>query len=106
MKLETVRKFAMSLPEVSEAPHHEFGSFRVKGKIFVTFPPDQEFIHVFIPEALRDEALALHPEYIENLLWGGKVAGIRVRLAGADAAAVKRLVKAAWHHKAPKQENE
>lgn len=103
MKMAVVRKFAMSLPEVSEAPHHEYGSFRVSGKIFVTFPPGDEFIHVFIPEELRDEAITVYSTFVENLLWGGKVVGIRVRLAAADAAAVKRLVKEAWTYKAPKK---
>lgn len=57
MKLATLRKFALSLPEVTEEPHHDFGSFRVRGKIFVTVPPGEEFIHVFAPEPVREQAL-------------------------------------------------
>jgi hypothetical protein len=101
MKMSTVRKFAMSLPDVSEAPHHNFGSFRVCGKIFVTMPPGDEFIHIFVPDAVRDEALTLHSEFAENLWWGSKTVGIRVQLAAAEASAVKRWMKEAWTYKAP-----
>jgi hypothetical protein len=103
MKMSTVRDFAMSLPDVSEAPHHNFGSFRVSGKIFVTIPPGDELIHIFVPDAVRDEALVLHPDFAENLWWGSKIVGIRVQLAAADASAVKRWVREAWTHKAPKR---
>lgn len=102
MKLSAVRKFAMSLPEVSEEPHHNFGSFRVRGKIFVTLPPGDEFIHVFAPEQAREQALATHGAFVEKLLWGAKVLGLKVRLAGADPAVVNLLVRQAWEHKAPK----
>lgn len=36
VKLETVRKLAMSFPEAIESPHFEKASFRVKKKIFAT----------------------------------------------------------------------
>jgi len=102
MKLPAVSKFAKSLPEVTDEPHHDSGSFRVRGKIFVTVPPGGEWLHVFVPDALRDEALAIHGSFTESLTWGGKVVGLRLRLADADEAAVRRLVLAAWRHKAPK----
>jgi YjbR len=101
MKFSTVHTFAMSLPEVTEEPHHHFGSFRVRGKIFVTVPPEQTHLHVFVTEAQRELALAMYPEFIEKLLWGGKVVGIRIALEKANAAAVKLLVRQAYEHKAP-----
>ncbi|WP_373521816.1 MmcQ/YjbR family DNA-binding protein [Aquiflexum sp.] len=36
-QFDFVRSFALSLPEVTEEPHFEKTSFRVKKKIFVTF---------------------------------------------------------------------
>lgn len=102
MKLETLRAFALSLPEVAEAPHHHFGSFRVRGKIFVTVPPGEEYVHVFVSELERERALVLHPGFTERLLWGGKVVGVRVSLANAGPKVVKDLVLAAWRFKAPK----
>ena len=102
MNLAQVRLHATSLQDVTEAPHHHFSSFRVRGKIFVTIPPDEEHIHVFVSETDREQALALYPEFVEKLLWGGKAVGLRIALAPAKPAAVKALVTKAWMNKAPK----
>src|SRR4030095_2231480 len=83
MKIAQVRRYALSLPEVTEQPHFEYSSFRVRGKIFVAVP-DEEHIHFFVGEAQREQALALHSMFVEKLFWGGKVCGIRVRLSGAS----------------------
>jgi hypothetical protein len=101
MKLAQIETFARSLPEVTQAPHHHFDSFRVRGKIFVTVPPGGEFIHVFVPEPERETALALHPDWVEKLLWGGKVVGLRISLVRAKPSAAKALVHQAWRSKAP-----
>ncbi|MDE2370837.1 MAG: MmcQ/YjbR family DNA-binding protein [Burkholderiales bacterium] len=74
-------------------------SFRVRGRIFVTFPPAADHIRVFVDEIERDKALAMHPEFVSKLLWGGKVAGLRIDLESAQPAVVKALVTAAWEHK-------
>ncbi len=99
MKLAQVRRYALGLGEVTEEPHHNFSSFRVRGKIFVTIPPDEVHVHVFPNETTREQALAVHPEFVEKLLWGAKAVGVRVKLADADAGAVNALVHAAWQHK-------
>ena len=96
MKLESVRKHAMSLEAVSEEPHHDYSSFRVRGKIFVTVPPTKDFIHVFVGEEEREQSIALYGGFIEKLLWGGKVVGLRIALEPANAAAVKALVSKAY----------
>ena len=96
MKFSTLRTYALSLPDVTEAPHHHFGSFRVRGKIFVTIPPEKTHIHVFVSEEQRELALALYPAFAENLLWGGKVVGLRLTLGAAPAAVSKQLVRQAW----------
>jgi len=92
MKIAQVRAYALSLPEVIEAPHHHFSSFRAGGKIFLTVPPDEQFIHVFVAEEQRAVALLLAPECIEKLFWGDKVAGLRISLAEAKPALVKQLL--------------
>jgi hypothetical protein len=46
VKLNDVRRIAMSLPEVTEEPHFAYTSFRVKGEIFATAPPDGEQLHI------------------------------------------------------------
>ena len=92
----------MSLEAVTEEPHHHFSSFRVRGKIFVTIPPDEEFIHVFVGEEDREPTLRLYPEFTEKLLWGSKVLGLRVRLASAVPAVVKSLVSKAYETRVQK----
>lgn len=37
VSIEAFRKLALSFPEVTEEPHFEKTSFRVKGKIFATY---------------------------------------------------------------------
>jgi hypothetical protein len=101
--LDRVRRHALSLPEATEQPHFDYTSFRVRGKIFVTAPPDGQHLHVFVDEEQRELALAVHSTCVEKLWWGGKVAGLRVDLSKADAKVVNELVRQAWAHKAPKK---
>jgi len=102
MKIEQVRAYALSLADVVEAPHHHFSSFRVGGKIFVTVPPDELSLHVFVAEEQRELALLLAPECVEKLLWGGKVVGLRLHLAKAKPTLIKQLLKQAWETKSQK----
>ena len=102
MKLGDARRIALALPEAAEAPHFDFTSFRIRGKIFATAPPEGGHLNVFVADEDREQALALHPEYIEKLWWGKRVVGLRVRLAGAPAAVVRALLERAWKRKAPR----
>jgi hypothetical protein len=102
MKLDELRRQALSLPETTEEPHHDFGSFRVKGKIFVTVPPGDTHAHLFVPEPLREAALAMEPGFLEKLTWGQKVVGLRAILAKAKPEVMRHLVEQAWLAKAPK----
>jgi hypothetical protein len=74
---------ALEETRIKKRPHHAYSSFRVKGKIFVTVPPGGEHIHAFVDYNERDRAIALYPHFVEKLLWGGKVVGLRVRLPDA-----------------------
>ena len=100
MKIATVRKYALSLADVTEQPHHEYASFRVRARIFVTVPPAEDVIHVFVDEEDRERALAMYPQWAERLLWGGKVRGLRITLGEALPSAVKSLVRKAYDAKA------
>ena len=103
MKLATVRRHALSLHAVTEEPHHDHASFRVRGRIFVTVPPSADAIHVFVEEADRELAVAMYPDWAESLMWGGKAKGVRIALATAPAAAVKSLVAKAYESRAGKR---
>ena len=103
MKFSVLQTFALSRPEVTQAPHHHMNPFWVAGKIFVTVVPDQSHIHVFLAEPRREQALALYPPYAEKLFRGSKVAGLRVSPGKAPAGWVKPVVRQAWANKAPKR---
>ena len=102
MKFEAARRLALALPQAEEAPHFDFTSFRIHKKIFATAPPDGLHLHVFVDDDERERAVALNAECMEKLWWGKKVVGVRVALAKAPAAEVRRLLENAWRRKAPK----
>ena len=101
MTLAQIRKYALSLSGATEEPHFDRTSFRVNGKIFVTARPSDSHIHVFVPEQVREPAIAMHPDFVSKLLWGGKVVGLRVELPKADPAVVRDLVENAWRVRRP-----
>jgi hypothetical protein len=102
VNLNDARRIAMSLPAVTEEPHFEYTSFRVKGRIFATAPPDGGYLHIFVGDEEREAALFIESGFIEKLLWGGKVRGLRVALRTAKMPMVARLMKKAWLRRAPK----
>jgi hypothetical protein len=102
VNLNDARRIAMSLPEVTEEPHFEYTSFRVKGRIFATAPPDGRHLHIFVADEDLELALLMEPRFIEKLLWGGKVRGLRVVLLRAKIPVVTRLLQKAWLRRAPK----
>lgn len=103
MNIEQARSYALSLPRVTEQPHHKYSSFRISGKIFATVPPDGLYLHVFVDEPEREYALAMYPAAFQKLSWGEAVVGLRVLLAEARPASVQRLLHSAWSRKAPKK---
>lgn len=99
---QSVRAFALSLPEVAEAPHFDKTSFRVRGKIIATAPSDGRFLHVFIDESQARALAAGAPAAFEELWWGKRLAGVRIKLDAADADLVFSLIEDAWCMRAPK----
>lgn len=98
--LDELRRFALALPDTTEEPHHHFGSWRVRGRIFVTLPPGGEYLHIFLPEAQRELALAMDAEFLEPVRWGSKVLGVRAALPQARKSTVLQLVRQAYDFKA------
>jgi hypothetical protein len=103
MKLADARRIALSLPEATEEPHFDLASFRVKGKIFATVPPEEKYLHVFVDGPVLDVLPAAQPKAYEKLFWGKRLAGLRVTLAAAKAADVEELLRSAWRRRAPKK---
>ena len=98
----TVRRLALSLPDATEAPHHDMTSFRVAGKIFATMPPDERCVHVFVGEEDVRAYCAEFPGTVEELWWGTRLSGCRVELARATAPLLRELLTEAWRRRAPK----
>ena len=103
MKIDRVRRFALSLPEAIEARHFESVSFRIRGRIFATVPPGDVLLHVFVDEETRETALALEPDCLEKLFWGGRAWGLRVDLTKARPRVVESLLTQSWRGEAPKK---
>ncbi len=102
MQLQAARRLALALPGSTEVPHHALTSWRVGGRIFATADPAQPaWLRVFVPEAVREPALAMHPQALSPLRWGARVVGLQIDLAQADTALVHALLHAAWRVRAP-----
>jgi hypothetical protein len=100
--LAEARRLVLSMPEVTEEPHFDMTSFRVRGKIFVTVPPDGTRLHVFVDPLEVEAYMAQDPAAFEPLHWGQRVRGLRVTLAAASAASLAEVIEEAWRRRAPK----
>lgn len=103
MRIETARRFALSLPETTEEPHFDMSSFRVHGKIFATMPREPGILHVFVDEAESRSLAVSNPEAYSELWWGKRLSGLRVDLRRAERREVCELLELAWRRKAPKK---
>jgi hypothetical protein len=100
--LAEARRLALSMPEATEEPHFDMTSFRVRGKIFVTVPPDGSRLHVFVDPLEVEAYVAQDPAAFEPLHWGKQVRGLCVTLAPTSAASLAEIIEEAWRRKAPK----
>jgi hypothetical protein len=102
MKLDTARRFALSLPETTEEPHLEkSSSSRVKGRTFATVPPGGNHLHVYVDP---DDARALideEPGAYEEVMRGRRPEAkwLRVNLPAAGIAQVRELLEGAWRRR-------
>jgi hypothetical protein len=95
-----VRGWALSLPECTEQPHHDIGSFRVRGKIFATVP-DDERVRIMVDEHEILAAAASHPDACHPVYWGKRISCVAVDIAAAPADLIRELLTEAWLRKAP-----
>ncbi len=99
--MAAARRVALSLPEATEAPHHDMSSFRVNNKIFATVP-DSTHLHVMVDEDDAALAVAECPSGCEELWWGKRMSGVRVDLAHVDGGLLTELLTESWRRRAPK----
>jgi hypothetical protein len=99
----TVRRVALSMPESTEAPHHDMTSFRVAGKIFATVPPSEDRVHIFLPDDEIHAYCAEYPGVVEELWWGKRLSGCRVNLTQTNQSLLREMLTEAWRRRAPKK---
>jgi hypothetical protein len=90
------------LPEAVEQDHHGRPSFRVAGKTFAT-QWDERHLNVMLDEDGIRTAVHEHPEACAEVLWGKRLAAVRVDLRRVDVDRLASLLADAWETKAPKR---
>ena len=94
MNRETVRRLLLALPDVSEQPHFQAASFRVKGAILATLPPKGGELRVFLKDdGLRDQWLQREPEALRPQYWGARRVGLTVDLTLAQPGWLAELLR-------------
>lgn len=103
MNASQFRKLALSMPEAIESSHMGHPDFRVRGKIFATLSPDEDW-GVLKLDLDQQEALVLaHPTMFEAVPGGwGRRGYSKVLLKQARVAPVREAMTAAWLNTAPK----
>jgi len=104
MKAGEFRRMALSFPESLENSHMNHPDFRVRGKIFATLGPDEDWGMVKLTadqqaSFMRDEPDVFQPA---SGAWGVQGATI-VHLRNAKIATVLQALTAAWRNAAPKR---
>jgi hypothetical protein len=97
---QQVRQMALAMPEAAESQHQGTPDFRVRGKIFVTLPPDGERAVLKLTPADLDLFVHNDPEIFRDV-WGGR--WMSVDLARVDPDLFGRLLVDAWCLAAPKR---
>jgi hypothetical protein len=100
VSIDEARRLALSLPETVEQDHHGRPSFRVAGRIFATLW-DQDHMNVMLDESGILTAVQAHPDVCAEVMWGKRLAAVRVTLPDADAELLADLLADAWEGKAP-----
>jgi hypothetical protein len=100
LSADDARRVAVSLPEAVEQDHHGRPSFRVAGKIFATLW-DPEHMNVMLDEPGILTAVQSHPAVCAEVMWGKRLAAVRVDLRGAGEQLLAELLRDAWEGKAP-----
>ena len=100
LSADDARRVALSLPEAVEQDHHGRPSFRVAGKIFATLW-DERHMNVMLDEPGILTAVEAHPEICAEVMWGKRLAAVRVDLDAADEVLLADLLADAWERRAP-----
>ncbi|HEX4711855.1 MmcQ/YjbR family DNA-binding protein [Phenylobacterium sp.] len=99
-----VRRLALALPETTEEPHFDLGSFRVNRKIFCTMAADSPRIMLKLDPEDQRNLVADNPAAIQPVpgYWGQK-GSTHIQLGQLDEARLASLMRLAWATVAPKR---
>ena len=97
---DDARRIALALPEAVEQDHHGKPSFRVAGKIFATLW-DEQHLNVMLDEPGILTAVQDNPAICSEVMWGKRLAAVRVDLGVADESLLADLLADAWERRAP-----
>jgi hypothetical protein len=95
---DEARRLALSLPDTVERDHHGRPSFRVSGRIFATLW-DSEHMNVMLDEPGILTAVQAHPGVCAEVMWGKRLAAVRVTLSAANPGVLADLLADAWEGK-------
>jgi len=91
-----VRKFALALPDASEAPHFDRAAFRTPRRIFATMPADGKTVNLMFDIELQEFWCENEPDAFAPVPGGwGKMGCTTCVLSKVDEAAFKSALNAA-----------
>lgn len=93
-----VKKFAMSLPGVTEVDHFGRPSFRTKKRIFAIIRPDGLFLH--LPDERKEFLFEAAPDTFVKYMWG-KTANVIVQLDKTGKRELEGLIREAYESALP-----
>jgi hypothetical protein len=96
------RRTALGFPETAEAAHQGHPDFRVRGKIFATLGPDEDWGMVKLTPEQQAPLLQDLPAIFQPAsgAWGRRGCTI-IQLKLADKLLVRRMLLFAWRNSAP-----
>ena len=96
-----VRKFALSLPGVSEIDHFARPAWRTSKRIFAVMRPDGLYLN--LDDERKDFLFAADPKIFVKYMWG-KRANVIVQIAKLGKAEMEALIREAWEKNSPAPE--
>jgi hypothetical protein len=104
MTAEDFRTLALELPEAMEQSHMNHPDFRVRGKIFATIWPDDDWGMVKLTAEQQVMFCKSEPKvYVPIKGYWGKKGATSVNLRAAKKGSVRKALVAAWLNTAPKR---
>jgi hypothetical protein len=103
MRKDTVRRFALTLPEAEERETWDTATFRVRSKIFMMFSEEER--HAWV-KSNHDEQRALVAQDADTFFvppYVGSSGWIGVVIHAVDRDEMEELVTEAWRLTAPKR---